>query len=242
MQLPKEIITNPGINLGNPAYREYLERAKQDDPLGFTPLLEKILTPRRINDIHYKIGNTSDIMYAPIPPHAESKNFLPLRAAEFLQAQIGGKVSQALQLTHAEGKRRYQKFWERVLTPRKFELSDSRSLAEKRIYIVDDHFTTGGTARDAILALQRAGLPVESVITLGACFCRRLGPSDEQIQGFYGRFGVEGETLIRSITGLGPEELTYSELRGILKLRTLQELKERVQPGNLSILPLFQYA
>jgi len=242
MKLPNEIITNPGINLGNPAYREYLEGAKQDNPLASMLLLEKILNSKRIANIRLRIQDPKSVVFIPIPPRLDSNNFLPLRVAEFLAHRLGCEVLHCLKLVHANGKRRTQNFWQRLLNLRKFEVLDSQGLTGKRIYLIDDHFTTGGTVRDAILALNKAGFWVDGVITLGSCFCKRLCPSNEQIQGFYMRFGTEGETLIRNITGLSPEELTYSELYGILKVRTMQELKEKVYPGELSVLPLFQQA
>ena len=232
MLMPYEIITNPGINLGNPAYREYLEGAKQDNPFAFTFLLEKILTPKRINDIRHRIQNPKNVVFIPIPPRTDGNNFLPLRIAEFLAHRIGGEVSHCLKLVYSNGKRRTQNFWQRLLNPRKFEVLDPQGLAGKRIYLVDDQFTTGGTVRDTILALQESNLQVEGVITLGASFCKKLRPTNEQQQELARRFGPESVNLIHKYTELEVQSLTYSEIHGLLKVKTIESLKEKLTKGG----------
>lgn len=232
MQLPKEIITNPGINLGNPAYREYLNGAKEDNPFAYTLLLEKILTAERVKNMRGRIGTVSNVVFIPIPPRSDGNNFLPLRIAEFLAHRIGGEVSCCLKLVYSNGKRRSQSFWQRLLNSRKFEVLNPQGLAGKRIYLVDDQFTTGGTIRDAILSLQESNLRVEGVITLGASFCKKLRATDEQRQEFIRNFGPEGINLIRNLTGLQIESLTYSEIAGILKVKTIEKLKEKLTKGG----------
>ena len=125
VQLPDEIITNPGINLGHPAFRSLVDKAKLDDAETAAQLLAKIFTPQRVDNISLRIGDPSDVAFVPVSPQSGGKNFLPRRATKFLKASIGGQVTDVLQLLESVGKRQTQGFWERLVTPRRFGILES---------------------------------------------------------------------------------------------------------------------
>jgi len=233
--LPTEVITNQGISLSSPALWYLTEQAKSGNYASTIALISKILTPARLENIRQQIGDTSQVILVPILPAKEATNILPLFITNYLCEKLRVEKCECLYIIRKNGVKHRQNLWQRLANniTYGYDSFNNLYLSCRKVYLVDDHFTTSSTARDAIKKLNDKGIPVAGVISLGSSFSLKFRPTETQRDTFKQWFGEAGQEFIESVTGKTLYELTYNELWGILRTRrTLDQLKSKFLPAN----------
>ncbi|MEO5332960.1 MAG: hypothetical protein H7839_13130 [Magnetococcus sp. YQC-5] len=163
-------------------------------------------------------------------PSTSGVNVLPTGLAERLAEECGGSFldgERQIRAYHlAESKNIPTE--RRVFHPRDYEIRDLallRSLANgKEVIVVDDIFTSGGSAWQLILVLQRAGILVKGVV--GYVGDTRLKPEPQLISVLqnairHTNINIKGKDLAAI--------LTRAELRGITRLINNARTPEAIQ-------------
>ena len=222
-ELPQEVSTFRGINLSARAFRQKTELAKNGDITAAIDIVDKVLTPKRVDKLAKVYGKADNIAWVPMAPFIEGKNAIPSVFAGRLQEHLGGEVIDVLKSTSVRPiPHRFVNHDTRLASAARqgFELhaKNLTLLKDKKVVLVDDQFTTGGTVRDAIESFARRYIKVDAVQTLGAGRNIQLGVEDSLKNTSKQIFGPNETEAIEENLKIPVENLTNSELKTVIKI------------------------
>ncbi len=204
--------------------------AKKGDPQAIRTVFKKLAPIEYLTALRDSLGDISDVVYMPILAKGYKNNVLPLNFAYYLSENIGGEISDEQLFYDPEKiKRKKLNRWERMVTHWNFSLDDFEKLKGKRIILIDDQFTTGGTIRDAYICLRSDGINVSDIICLGASRDRFFMGNPKNIIELKNRFNQFEINIIKELTGRSVYDLTEAEVSLILKTgrgHVIQKLKK----------------
>jgi|GEM_PF-1186315 len=222
-ELPQEVNTFRGINLSARAFRQKTELAKNGDITAAIDIVDKVLTPKRVDKLAKIYGKADNIAWVPMAPFIEGKNAIPSVFAGRLQEHLGGEVIDVLKSTAVRPiPHRFVNHDTRLASAARqgFELhaKNLTLLKDKKVVLVDDQFTTGGTIRDAVESLAKKYIKVDVVQTLGAGRNIQLGVEDSLKSISKQIFGPNETKAIEENLKIPVENLTNSELKTVIKI------------------------
>ena len=222
-ELPQEVSTFRGINLSARAFRQKTELAKNGDITAAIDIVDKVLTPKRVDKLAKIYGKADNIAWVPMAPFIEGKNAIPSVFAGRLQEHLGGEVIDVLKSTSVRPiPHRFVNHDTRLASAARqgFELhaKNLTLLKDKKVVLVDDQFTTGGTVRDAIESFARRYIKVDAVQTLGAGRNIQLGVEDSLKNTSKQIFGPNETEAIEENLKIPVENLTNLELKTVIKI------------------------
>lgn len=203
-------------------------------------ILQTVLKPERAEQLRQEYPNPENIAWVPMSILLDGENVIPYVFAKRLKQNIGGEVVPAVEiikgrpLPHRHIKEAAKRLAKEARAKFGVDPAAIPLLEGKKVILVDDQFKTGGTARDAAVALAQAGIEVSGVRTLGASAWGDISIAPGEIVAeLAGRFGQEGVSVIEEVTGMPLLNLTKTEARAIntiaKKTKSLERFKNELR-------------
>lgn len=157
--------TNIKITENDPDWRAGKEKGDKEAADRFA---EKFWSEKKTEELKKQIDNPKNTLFISVPSSSKN-NVHPVSLAEKLSGEFGGKFVTGetyFDVLHERQSKQVRPF-ERVFHPRiyePFDFSGLRAVAVNReVIVIDDIFTTGGSAASLIRILDRIGISVKVV-------------------------------------------------------------------------------
>ena len=146
-------------------------QAKMGDLDAGRRVVDSVLTEKKIEQIKDLVGDPGDKVIITVPS-TSGRNVLGIAMAEKISAEYGGKLKAVrgddyFNVLHSQEIKNISRF-DRIFFKREYEMDEplGKDIEGKKVILLEDTITTGGTTKDFARELNKRGLKISNVVGL----------------------------------------------------------------------------